>query len=240
MSKLEARLGWGFFWLTTGVCAVVALIAAPDIPSWSIKALLVLAGVSGTVSAYFFRWFHAKTFAIGTVVRTVLILTVLWGAIGYLGYLVWPRVKLPEMPEIVILSYRPDLFHPPNKPYVNVNIQNIGADGVSSAIAFVKIVPVDSDERVIKKELRDLVDKSVHQSTAGENNLRFAIKKHETKYFSPMATDASPEQVESLRAGKSEFFFVGTVLVNDGKGKSNDFCGFVLGDHPNTVLMCTE
>jgi hypothetical protein len=57
MGKADRQLGWAFFWLASGVCAVIALVSAPALPQWSIWLLAGFAGISFFLSAYSFRWF---------------------------------------------------------------------------------------------------------------------------------------------------------------------------------------
>lgn len=46
MGRADRRLGWGLFWLPSGVGAVVTLIATPQLPQWSVWVLIIFASVS--------------------------------------------------------------------------------------------------------------------------------------------------------------------------------------------------
>lgn len=75
MSKAESvRVGWGFFWASVGAAAVIATIAAPGLPVWSVFALWAIAGVGFTISAHYFKRLTFK------------MLLLIWAMVFLLGY----------------------------------------------------------------------------------------------------------------------------------------------------------
>jgi len=72
------RLNWAFFWVSVGAAALIAVIAAPGLPAWSIAALLAITGVGFTLSAHYFRRLSLWIFVF------------IWGAASLLGYKIWP------------------------------------------------------------------------------------------------------------------------------------------------------
>jgi hypothetical protein len=76
MGKTEDRKGWAFFWLATGFAAVIALIATPDMPQWSVLSLLFMAACSYATAFYFFGWFKVKR-KILAICATVIVLSAL-------------------------------------------------------------------------------------------------------------------------------------------------------------------
>jgi amino acid transporter len=74
----QKRMGWAFFWISLGAAALIGAIAAPALPAWSIAALLAIAGIGFTVSAYYFRRLGFWKFLF------------IWGLVSLVGYSLWP------------------------------------------------------------------------------------------------------------------------------------------------------
>jgi len=81
MSKTEDKLARGFFWLSTGVGAVIAVIATPGLVAWAVAALVTLAGISFTCSALYFGKLHTSP---------KLVVAGIWIGLILLGYKMWP------------------------------------------------------------------------------------------------------------------------------------------------------
>jgi hypothetical protein len=86
----EERAGWAFFFLATGVGVVVALVAAPELPHWSIWSLIALGGLCFSIAAHNFGWFKTP-FRVGSLPRAMCILALIWGPMAWLGFKVWPE-----------------------------------------------------------------------------------------------------------------------------------------------------
>jgi hypothetical protein len=91
MGKADHRIGWIWFWLASGIGAVIAVIAAPELPKFSIIPLIVFAGFSFTLAAYYHGWFKAP-YAVGTLPRILIVLALIWVPLCLLGWKVYPRI----------------------------------------------------------------------------------------------------------------------------------------------------
>src|SRR5437016_1106484 len=91
MSKGK-KFAWGIGSLSTGVGAVIAMLATPP-PPWAIAVLAAIAGVCGTASAVLLEWMKAPI-AIGRPVKTFLILFIIWGLVAWVAYTVWPNLTI--------------------------------------------------------------------------------------------------------------------------------------------------
>ena len=77
-------LGWAFFWASIGAAAVLAVIAAPGPPAWSVFVLLVIAGIGFTFSVYYFRRLNFR------------MLLLIWGMVALIGYVMYPGRHLSQ------------------------------------------------------------------------------------------------------------------------------------------------
>jgi hypothetical protein len=122
MGKADQRLGWGFFWLATGTGAVVALIATAGLLPWAVVTLLIIVAMSFSAAAYYFR-LHRAPHPLGTPIRAVILLLVIWGGVGYFGYKIWPKVVIAEP----LLYLQPDTAIGQNGAFV-LQLANSGPD----------------------------------------------------------------------------------------------------------------
>lgn len=107
MAEDDRRYGWGWFWLASGICAVIALIAAPPVPWWSVTILLVFAWFSFVRSFMYFGWIR---FVRAGIRRSAALLVLISAGIGILGYKVWPHIAR----ELAIVMGNYDLADPGN------------------------------------------------------------------------------------------------------------------------------
>lgn len=75
--------GWGLFWLSCGVGAVVGLIATSSLPDWNVYALALFAGFSFFRGATLLGWFNAPV-AIGKPIRILLFALLVVPSLGWL------------------------------------------------------------------------------------------------------------------------------------------------------------
>jgi hypothetical protein len=99
--------GIGWWWLSFGVAAMVAVIATSGLPEWSIVVLSIFAGFCFTMSAYKSGWFHAP-FVVGVFPRTAVLLCLLWGTVFYVGWRFYPRITIK--PEQITFPFKSSTF----------------------------------------------------------------------------------------------------------------------------------
>jgi len=149
MSK-GAKLGWSLLGVGAGVTCIVALIqGAGSLHPISIIALVVLGSIFFSGAAYGLGWFRAPI-PIGTIPRTVVILSVIWIGMGWLGYRIWTetahsQVEYPTMEDIAISAHLPLI---PNlrvngTPMIAIGFINAGRATIQSPAdsGLLKLVP---------------------------------------------------------------------------------------------------
>jgi hypothetical protein len=73
LSKKE----WAGIWLGLAGTAVVALVAAPDLPAWSVIALGGIAGISFSGAAYLLGCFRVPV-SVGRPIKIMIVIAVIW------------------------------------------------------------------------------------------------------------------------------------------------------------------
>jgi len=87
MGATDRRLGWAWFFASIGGAALIAIIAAPELPVWSLDVLFLIVAICLTIAVIKFGWFGAPNVP-GKIVRSLFILSVIWGTVF------WFRWKL--------------------------------------------------------------------------------------------------------------------------------------------------
>jgi hypothetical protein len=229
MGKPSNRIGWAFFWLATGVCALVAMDANPEMPPWSIVALLLRAGLSFTAAIYYFGWFKAPI-PIGTIPRTIILLAVLWGLIFALYQRLGPR------PQITFLEAHVLYLDKPNLPiFANIVFQNIGAKGRITTYSYSALSPLSVKSSDVRKQLWEYRQQLVSQG----GGLIYTIGPQEKKWFTIFGPTLTPEQASQLKAGGLAFYFSATMLA-DPSGDILEACYYIVGSKPDVILQCEE
>jgi hypothetical protein len=118
MSEAEVRLGWGWFWASLGGAAVIAVVAAPDLPNWSIKVLVLFTGIALSIASYYFGWLRLQQKL--EVIRTVVVLCLTWAGVLGLAYKVWPSPKR----SVVVTSVEVLAYQLGKPVYVNIHFIN--------------------------------------------------------------------------------------------------------------------
>ena len=95
---------WAGVLLSLGGGAVVALVAAPELPTWSIFVLTAVAGFSLSGSAYLLGWFRAPVPTIGPPVKTALVLLLIWVPLGFLLKHELPGPSFPFIKPAAVLN----------------------------------------------------------------------------------------------------------------------------------------
>ncbi len=86
---LRLTMGWG----VATSCGIALLQGFGSISQRSVVELVIVGASAAIIAVYEHGWYQAP-FPIGTPVRGVVILALIWGVMGGLGYLAWP----PPMP----------------------------------------------------------------------------------------------------------------------------------------------
>jgi hypothetical protein len=90
MHEHKRDRAWAFSVLGFGVGAVIAVIAAPGLPFWSLFLLIAFAGTCITAAAHYFGWITLHISA-DDPKRTALLLLGIWLPAGVFIYGQWPR-----------------------------------------------------------------------------------------------------------------------------------------------------
>lgn len=130
MSK-NARLAWSLSALAAGVGCIIAILQAGSLlEKTNLVALFILGSLFFTLGAYGLGWFRAPV-AIGRIPRVIILLSIIWGGMGWLMYHMWPaecsitvdvnstitasvHLRAPWLPTGQTEVYKPlfqDLFH---------------------------------------------------------------------------------------------------------------------------------
>jgi hypothetical protein len=92
LSKQQKHVFWLDIEIGAAVSAIIALVAASGIPRWSVVMLVVLGGLCASKAVSDLGWLKAPV-PIGTPVRAIVILFLIWGGLSALGYVEWPTVS---------------------------------------------------------------------------------------------------------------------------------------------------
>jgi hypothetical protein len=208
---------------------VVALIAAPEMPQWSIAALVILAGISFSVSVSCFDWYRAPI-PIGTLPRALIMLACIWGGMFALYR------RLGPQPQVAFLETTVYMDKPNYPMFANISFQNIGAKGKLAGYGFGAVTAASSKPSDVRQELQ----KMIKQLVAKGGGLTYSIGPQEKKWFTIFGPTLTPQQALQIKSGGADFYFAATfVTVPDGQ-ESFDYCGFIVGNHPDAVLQCEE
>jgi len=104
-----AKLGkkeWAGILIGLGGSALVALIAAPELPAWSIYVLIVVAGLSFTRAAFLLKGFAAPVPIVGPPVKVVIVLLFIWIPLFFLLKKELPGPSFPYIKPAVVLDPR--------------------------------------------------------------------------------------------------------------------------------------
>jgi len=224
----QQKLGWAFFWLTTAGAAAMALITTPEMPQWSIVSLLFVTGGGLTASAYYFRLFEAPI-PIGTMPRASILLAFIWVCVFIFSQWLGPRPRVAFLETHVYLDK-------PNLPmFANISFQNMGAKGKMTAYGFGAVTQSSATSSSVRQELQQ----GVRQLIAKGGGLTYSIGAQEKKWFTIFGPTLTAQQTLQVKRGELDFYFAATLVTDPGQERF-DFCGFVVGNHPDTVLQCEE
>jgi len=238
MSKASKRLGWAFFWLASGVSAVVAIIAAPGIPPWSLYLLLGFAGVSFTASAYLFGLLRAAC--------DWYISPNSHNSSGYLGGILFLCSKVlngPSLP-IHIRNYEIKDSAIGKDVEVNIHFYNSGNSNVNVVWAYaVAVGPLPADRVAVERNESEVYDKAVNSADNSEANVQALeqtvppkAEMHGILHGHPLRS----EQMARLQDGTSSVYFAGQIRYQlDSASHWTDFCGHS-DTNKNTIPNCRK
>lgn len=101
--RTTAEWFWLGVYITAGLGFMIALLSYTGSAQWAIALMTILGSLCFSKAAYDLRMFTAPHH-IGTPIRTLFVLAVIWGGMGFLGSEVWPtdarisgvRITAPE------------------------------------------------------------------------------------------------------------------------------------------------
>src|ERR1035438_7893730 len=109
MARL-GRKGWAGALFGVGGSAMIALVAAPELPAWSVLALAGTGGLAFSTAAYLLGVFRAPI-RVGAPVRATIVLVIIWTPIAFLTYKEYPRPSFPFIhPAVVLNPDAPDAY----------------------------------------------------------------------------------------------------------------------------------
>jgi len=224
----ERRAGWAFFWLALGAGTLVAMIAAPEMPQWSIVTLLVFVGVCFTASAYYFRLFVAPI-PIGTIPRGLIIVAII--SIGM--FMLYQR--LGPQPRITFLETQVYTDRPNLPLFANVSFQNTGARGKMTGYSVGALTLTSIKTPEARRTLKQLTEQLIKNG----GGLTYHIGAQEQKWFTIFGPTPTQQQSLQMKNAELDFYFFATMITDPGNEKF-DYCSYVVANRPNVVLECEE
>ena len=223
-SAAKAKAGWGFFWLSAGLGAVLALLAAPD---WSINTLVLFAGACVSIAAYQFGWLRG-------LIRTLLLVGVIWVAVFWLGH----RVRQNYSPQLLISTYK--IMGVGRPPVVEIHFRS-SSDYPIDAIGggSVGVADCTTDLTLLKANGDLAFDTAKSNFQKSEiTPIEVQVPPHASMHVNLEDAKLTSEKMSELVAGTACFYFAGFFDYKArGVQHETPFCGFSTSTHdiPNCL-----